>query len=218
MLPHKNASIEIGVDEAGRGSLFGSVFAAAVIWNPSLSDIPYHLIKDSKKLTPKKRKQAYDWIIHNLAFGIASIDSKEIDQINILRATEKAMRNALDNLHSFQKEMVRDGYNIAHAISETTSVIIDGTGWESTGLKETWPNLESVVKGDDKYYSIAAASILAKVSHDMHIEQLCTEHPEWDGMYHLSRNMGYGTKTHIEGIRQYGYTEHHRMTFSIKSL
>lgn len=189
---------EIGIDEAGRGPLIGSVYAAAVLWNNKLCP-PENLIIDSKKLSQKKRKVALDWIKNNIEFyeiGTASYD--EIDEINILEATKLAMERAINKL----KERINIEY-----------IIIDGIGWEK---KFTNYNIKSIVKGDSKYYSIACASILAKEYHDEYIKNLCIEYPELVEKYDLLNNMGYGTKKHIEGIKKYGYSKYHRKSFVIK--
>ena len=190
--------LEIGIDEAGRGSLIGRVYAGAVIWN---IDIVGDNIMDSKKLTPKKRTLADTWIKNNVyAWGIGWADNNEIDTHNILVATEIAMKRALDDMF-FKYKLNQNSIN---------TLIIDGIGWEN---KFTNFNTHSLVKGDNKLYSIAAASILAKVAHDNHINELCDLDCELDNKYNLLKNMGYGTKKHIDGIYKYGITPYHRKTF-----
>jgi ribonuclease HII len=189
--------IECGIDEAGRGPLFGYVYAAAVILDSNL-EIPEKLIVDSKKLSKKKRKEAYEWIINNIkTYGIGFATNEEIDKINILEATKLAMERAISKL-----------------TIKPTHYIIDGTGWEK---KFTDLNVTSIVKGDSKYYSIAAASILAKETHDQHIMEILEKNNELN-KYHLENNMGYGTKKHIEAITQYGYSSFHRKSFIIKKI
>lgn len=198
MFKYKNNINEIGVDEAGRGPLFGSVYAGAVIWDNNLDN---DIIKDSKKLTKIKRKKAFDWIIKNIKYwGVGSADQTEIDSINILQATKLAMDRAIDNL----KEKIDD------STLQIKNIIIDGTYWEKHNFDF---QVESVVKGDTKYYSIAAASILAKEFHDKHILELVENNPELDTKYNLKKNMGYGTKAHIEGLNLYGPSNYHRKTF-----
>lgn len=187
--------IECGIDEAGRGPLIGNVYAAVVIWPYNLKP-DENLIKDSKKLSPKKRSQAVEWIKkHIIHFGVGFATHTEIDNINILEATKLA----IDNLQI-----------------KPTHYIIDGIGWEKkfTNLS----NVKSIIKGDSCYYSIAAASILAKEYHDNHIIELCQLNQDIDDKYNLKSNMGYGSKTHIEGIKKYGYTDYHRKSFKIKCL
>lgn len=188
----KNDKYELSIDEAGRGPLFGPVVAGVVVWG----NAPYcDLIKDSKKLSKKKRKDALKWIKENVkeyAVGIAS--SNEIDEINILEATKLAMKRAIDKIKN-KKEL-----------------IIDGKGWNDCFDIPT----ESIIKGDDKYKNIAAASILAKETHDDLIRELC-ENNDFDEKYDLLKNMGYGTKNHLIGIKKYGYCQGHRKSFKIKN-
>jgi ribonuclease HII len=187
---------EAGIDEAGRGPLIGNVYAAVVIWSPDLQP-PNNLIKDSKKLSPKKRKIAFDWIINNVVdYGIGYADNNEIDNINILESTKLAMERAINKLKT-----------------KPPNLIIDGTGWEKKFMDY---QVNSIVKGDDKYYSIAAASILAKESHDEHIRNLCINNEDLNERYDLLNNMGYPTKKHINGVHTYGYSDYHRKTFNIK--
>ena len=192
-----NDIIECGIDEAGRGPLIGNVYAAAVIW-PLHLEPDKNLIKDSKKLSNKKRLKAIEWINKNIPYyGIGYATNQEIDSFNILEATKLAMERAINNLQL-----------------KSTHYIIDGIGWEKKF--NNLNNVKSIIKGDDHYYSIAAASILAKVHHDQHIIDLCKLYPELNEKYQLESNMGYGTKKHIEGIKNYGHSEHHRKSFKIK--
>ena len=171
--------IEVGLDEAGRGPLIGRVYAAAVNWgNTDINE----KVNDSKKLTSKNRAEVLKWIQENVdewAVGYAEPD--EIDKINILEATKLAMQRAIDQL-DFQPDYL----------------IIDGTFWEN---KFKNYNVTSIIKGDSQYYSIAAASIIAKEYHDDYIKKICYYNPELNEKYDLLNNMGYGTKKHIEGIK-----------------
>lgn len=187
---------EAGIDEAGRGPLFGKVFAGAVIFG----DIePIDIIKDSKKLSKKKRKIAREWIEKNVKdYGVGYSTVEEIDEINILEATKLAIKRAISNLKNKPKNL-----------------IIDGVNWKFKDLDYRY---DSIVKGDTKYYSIAAASILAKEYHDDDIKKLCQENEELNNNYDLLKNMGYGTKKHIEGIKKYGFSKFHRKSFKIKNL
>ncbi len=199
MLKYKNNINEIGLDEAGRGPLIGRVYAGAVIWD---QEKECDIIKDSKKLTPKKRAMALDWIKNNIKYwGVGYADEIEIDKINILNATKLAMDRAIDNLKTTK------GYKCTEKI---THLLIDGTGWEN---KFKNYNVESIVKGDSLYYSIAAASIIAKEHHDMHIRELISIDPSLDEKYSLSSNMGYPTAKHFDGIKKYGCSEYHRKSF-----
>lgn len=194
----KNNKNEIGIDEAGRGSFFGPVYAGAVIWG----DAPDHeLIKDSKKLSSKKRAIMKEWIENNvLAFGIGSCSSKEIDELGILNATHLAIERAVEIIHE------KINFNVPN-------VIIDGLGWENRNFNFKM-SIESVVKGDSKYKNIAAASILAKEYHDAEIINLCKNN-NLNKNYDMLKNKGYGTKKHREGILHYGLTENHRKSFKI---
>lgn len=190
--------LEIGIDEAGRGPLIGRVYASAVIWGKDIPNNP--IINDSKKLSAKKRGIALEWIKSNVkAWGVGWVDAEEIDQINILEATKLAMDRAIQNLITT--------FNLNN---QMLTLIIDGTGWEK---KFTNYTVKSIVKGDSKYLSIAAASIIAKEYHDEYIKNLCSCHPELNEKYDLLNNMGYGTKKHLLGIEKYGNSDFHRKTF-----
>jgi ribonuclease HII len=188
--------LEIGLDEAGRGCLLGRVYAAAVIWN---NEIENTHIKDSKKISKKKRDLLCEWIKNNTkAWGVGWAEPSEIDNINILESTKLAMNRAIDNL------------KLNFNINNIDTLIIDGSGWDN---KFPNYNVYSVIKGDNKLYSIAAASILAKVYHDNYINELCNNELELDVNYNLLNNMGYGTKKHIDGLYKYGASSYHRKTF-----
>lgn len=178
-----------GVDEAGRGPLAGPVFAAAVILPDGLENIG---LNDSKKLTEKKRDALFDIITEKaVAWCVASADEKEIDELNILNATFLAMKRAVDGL------AVRP--DIA---------LIDGNRRPGTGIRE-----ETIVKGDAKSISIAAASILAKVSRDRYMLELDKKYPE----YCFAKHKGYPTALHYEMIKKYGVSPVHRLSF-LKTL
>ena len=184
-LDRKKSGYLAGVDEAGRGPLAGPVFAAAVILS---DDVIIEGINDSKKLSEKKREILYDEICEKaISYCVASVDEKEIDDINILQATFKAMRNAVSGLS------VKPDY-----------VLIDGNKSPSTSFAE-----ETVVKGDSKSMSIAAASILAKVSRDRYITEIADKYPG----YGFEKHKGYGTKAHYEAIEKLGICPIHRKTF-----
>lgn len=185
LLHEKGYAAVCGVDEAGRGPLAGPVFAAAVILPDGLEDLG---INDSKKISEKKREKLFDLICENaIAWSVASADEKEIDELNILNATFLAMRRAVENLP------VQPDY-----------VLIDGNRCPKTGLPE-----EAVVKGDAKSISIAAASILAKVSRDRYLAELDKQYPEYKFLQHK----GYPTALHYEMIRTHGISPVHRKTF-----
>ena len=177
--------IVCGVDEAGRGPLAGPVCAAAVILPP---DLQIEGLNDSKKLTDKKRRELFDVIIENaVSYGIAMASEQEIDEINILQATFLAMQRALDKL-TVRPELA----------------LIDGNRAKDFGLP-----VQTIVKGDSLSASIAAASILAKVTRDRLMEELDGKYPQ----YGFAVHKGYGTKRHYEALRQYGPCEIHRRTF-----
>lgn len=179
-----------GVDEAGRGPLCGPVAAAAVIMP---RDSLIEGVNDSKKLTEKKREALYKEIVQKaIAYHVCLIDNEEIDKINILNATLKAMEGAINGLKI-----------------KADFALIDGN--QNRGI--TTPN-RTVVKGDSKSYSIACASILAKVTRDRLLEEYDALYPE----YGLSKHKGYGTKAHYEAILKYGITPIHRRTFLKKIL
>lgn len=182
-------NIVCGVDEAGRGPLAGPVFAAAVILPDGLEDIG---LNDSKKLTEKKRDALFDIIKEKaISYSIASASEKEIDEINILNATFLAMKRAVEGL-SIKPDIA----------------LIDGNRRPNTGIKE-----ETIVKGDAKSISIAAASILAKVSRDRYMLELDRQYPE----YQFAKHKGYPTALHYEMIKKYGVSPVHRVTF-LKTL
>ncbi len=175
-----------GVDEAGRGPLAGPVCAAAVILDPSK---PIEGINDSKKLSEKKREMLFDVIKENaLAYGIAFASVEEIEEHNILNATYLAMLRAIENLNVEPDYALIDGNRVPKGISI---------------------ECETVVKGDAKSMSIAAASILAKVTRDKLLYEYDEKYPE----YGFAKHKGYGTAEHMEAIRKYGMTEVHRPSF-----
>ena len=197
MLKQYQNKFEVGIDEAGRGCWWGPVVAGAVIWTENLTH-PY--LTDSKKLSEKKRNELYPWIKKNCLYGIGSASSKEIDNIGILKATILAMNRAIDNLEN----MINNKSNIINI----HSLIIDGINWKQNDF--SYP-LSSIVKGDSKYYSIAAASILAKVYRDNY----CLEKSQLNEYkkYTLEKHKGYGTKLHKEMIEKYGPSNEHRFSF-----
>jgi len=197
-----NNIYEIGVDEAGRGPLFGRVYAAAVIL-PKDDSFEHSKMKDSKKFHSKtKIEERAEYIkTHAIAWYISFEDETVIDEINILQATQKCM-------HTCIKEIKKQ---IEHIESTSIHLLIDGNYFNPfEDLQFT-----TVEGGDNKYTCIAAASILAKVERDKYIEELCKKNPELSEKYGLDSNKGYGCKKHIEGIKKYGITSGHRKTFGI---
>ena len=180
--------IEAGCDEAGRGCLAGSVYAAAVILPP---DYQNELLNDSKKLTAKKRYALREEIERDaIAWAVGIVTSKEIDKINILNASFLAMHRALEQLKVRPQAIIVDGnrFNPYEDLPFTT-----------------------IIKGDGKYLSIAAASILAKTYRDDYMLSLAEEYPQYD----WQSNMGYPTKKHRQAIREYGITPYHRKSYNL---
>ena len=178
--------IVAGVDEVGRGSLIGPVYAAAVILNKSIKK---NLLKDSKSISKKKRELLFKYIKKNSIWAIGRASTKEIEKINILQASLLAMKRAIKKLKK-----------------KPSVVLIDGN--QLPNLKNY--NLKAIIKGDQKIPSISAASIIAKVSRDKFITVLAKKNKG----YYWNQNFGYGTKKHLIAIKKLGITKHHRKTFS----
>lgn len=179
-----------GIDEVGRGPLAGPVVAAAVILPDDFNILG---IDDSKKLTENKREELFVSIREvAISIGVGIVDAKEIDEINIYEATKKAMGAAISDLH------ILPDFLLVDAMKLTTP----------------FPS-EAIIKGDSKSISIAAASIIAKVTRDRMMKEMAQSYPE----YHFEQNMGYGTREHLEALQQYGATPFHRRTFApVKEL
>ncbi len=174
-----------GIDEVGRGPLAGPVMAAALIL-PKNCDILY--INDSKKLSPKKREEMAKKIEEiAISIGYGVVDEKIIDEINILNATKRAMKIAIENLS------VKPDF-----------CLIDSVKLDNVSISQ-----KSFTKGDEKSMSIAAASIVAKVKRDKYMVEISKKYPE----YNFEKNKGYGTKEHIYMLKKYGYSDIHRKTF-----
>ena len=217
---------EIGIDEAGRGPMFGRLYVAGVILpkcNPSnisveTSVFRYQDMKDSKKFhSSKKIKEVSAYIKqHALAWHIHYISEQTIDQINIrqsvLRAMQECAKQCIYQLQSSCPEMIPE---------KDVFLLIDGNDFVSCPMFDE--SRQSIIEiphktfegGDNTFCAIAAASILAKVARDEYIEELCIEHPELDVRYGISKNKGYGTKTHLDGIRTHGICEWHRRSYGI---
>ena len=187
----------VGVDEAGRGPLAGSVVATAVKLKKYSEELQE--INDSKKLSEKKREKLFDIIMENFEVGIGVANSDEIDEINILNATFLAMRRALEEL----KKKVKIN-------EESTLILVDG----NFKIREYSGKQEAVIKGDAKSLSIAAASIIAKVTRDRMLVEEDKNYPE----YGFAKHKGYGTKAHREALLKYGACPIHRKSFLTKIL
>lgn len=194
--------LEAGIDEVGRGCLFGRVYTALVSLPKGFDDkeLTKKLIKDSKKLSPIQREKAYDYIMDNaLDVQVDYMEVEDIDELNILWATIKSMNNCI------KKSPLIYG-----------KVLIDGNTFKyfNTDIEKTTKH-ECVIKGDDTYYSIASASIIAKVTRDRYIHEMCDKNPSLHEKYDLRNNIGYQNPAHLAGIKKHGICEFHRKTFGI---
>jgi ribonuclease HII len=217
---------EIGVDEAGRGPLFGRVYTGAVILPPTSRDasststtttttvFDFSLLKDSKKFhSEKKIREVSDYIKeHAVAWAISYEEPGVIDSLNIRRATLQCMRNSINTVVK------------KHTAEPRTSdylLLIDGNDFIPMGnYNQETDEIDNythvcVEGGDNTYACIAAASILAKVARDEYIEKMCDEYPILDELYSLRGNKGYGAKKHLDGIREHGITQWHRRSYGI---
>jgi ribonuclease HII len=196
----EKGKLEVGLDEAGRGCLFGPVCIAGVIWLDEDPDESIE-IKDSKKCSVKHLNKCYDYIIDKcISYSIHMMDHKTIDEDNILQSSLNGMHLCLDTISE----------NI-----QFDTILVDGNHFHTYYNKESDEFIphRCVIKGDNIYKSIAAASILAKTYRDNYIIQLVKDNPELE-KYDIQNNKGYGTKKHLDAIKQYGITKWHRTTFS----
>ncbi|MBF4519218.1 ribonuclease HII [Flavobacterium sp. ANB] len=199
---------ETGTDEAGRGCLAGPVTAAAVILP---ADFANEFLNDSKQLSEKIREQLKPVIEkHAVCFAVTHLHPEEIDEINILNASMKGMQECILKLNQRPEYIIVDGNRSLNAklgLKNSSGKQFSATEIE---LLKSIPN-QSIIKGDSKFLSIAAASILAKTYRDEYMNQIHEEFP----MYNWKRNKGYPTKEHREAIRKYGTTKYHRMSFKL---
>jgi ribonuclease HII len=220
-LTHK---YEVGVDEAGRGPLFGRVYTGAVILPPPSSaaaaEFDFSLLKDSKKFnSDQKIQEVSDYIKeHAVAWAISYEEAAVVDSLNIRRATLQCMRNSINKVIKNHSSVPATA--AAHR-TEDYLLLIDGNDFiplgnynQETSEIDTYTHV-CVVDGDNTYACIAAASILAKVARDDYIEKLCDQYPVLDEMYSLRGNKGYGAKKHMDGIREHGITQWHRRSYGI---
>ena len=187
-----NVNYIIGTDEAGRGPAAGGVWAAAVCFNKNIDKKLFSNLNDSKKLTPKKREMLYDIIKKNSIWSIKAVTVEKIEKINILQASLLAMNYAVSDV-------------IQQLNADNTLTLIDGNKL----INNFNHKQKFIIKGDSKSASIAAASILAKVSRDKYMDKIHLEYPQYDWI----KNKGYLTKAHIKAIQQYGVTKYHRLSF-----
>lgn len=192
-------TIEVGLDEAGRGCLFGRLYVGAVVFSNDTDDmfdngVALKEIKDSKLLTKRKRDILYDYIQEcALDKAVSYAEAEEVDRLNVLQADLATMHRALDSL-----------------LVPVERVLVDGDHWRP--YKDTEGH--AIVDGDAQYLAIAAAGILAKVSRDRWVQETVAAHPEWDEWYGLSSNMGYGTAAHMKGLTEHGVTSEHRKSYA----
>jgi ribonuclease HII len=204
--------IEFGIDEAGRGPMFGRVYAGVVVL-PKDDSFDHSQMKDSKKFHSKKKiEQVAEYIkVNAIAWAVEYEDEQTIDEINILQATQSAMHKGIKKVLA----------QLSNVNMENILLLVDGNYFKPyTTLNNAKTKLETikyqlVEGGDNKYTAIAAASILAKVERDKYIEDLCIQNPELIEHYGIDSNKGYGSKKHMDGIKQYGITKWHRKTFGI---
>ena len=203
-------TLEVGIDEAGRGPLFGRVYIGAVIIPPD-ETFQQSFIKDSKKFTSKKKiSEVAEYIKKNaIAWSVTSRSEKVIDKFNIRQATLSSMHESINKIITSKKLTV-----------ENIRLLVDGNDFKpfiKLNTKNSLYQIEHncIVGGDNKYTGIAAASILAKVERDKYIESLCDDYPYLNEKYDLKKNKGYGTKNHLNAIKLNGITPWHRRTYGI---
>ena len=192
--------VECGIDEAGRGPLFGRVYTACVIL-PNDDSFNHSMMKDSKRFTSKKKlMEAYNYILENaIDYCVTYKTEEEIDTENILQATLNCMKLSIDGLKH-----------------KPNHILVDGNHFKPyTGSNGKVTPYTCVEGGDNEYTCIAAASILAKVERDAYIESIVEENPLLDTYYQLSSNKGYGTKHHLTGLKEHGLSPWHRKSFGI---
>jgi ribonuclease HII len=228
--------IEIGADEVGRGPMFGRVYSGAVVL-PKDDSFDHYKMKDSKKFTSKNSKkinEVAEYIKQNaIAWAVCYEDERVIDEINILQATQSAMHKAIkaviNQLTASNKIPNKDYNNLFLLIDgnyfKPLSITDDTNIFANTNTSSSKKfykinngqslQYRTIEGGDNKYTAIAAASILAKVERDKYIEDLCLENPDLIEKYGLDSNKGYGSKKHMDGIKQYGISKWHRRSFGI---
>jgi ribonuclease HII len=207
--------VEIGVDEVGRGPLFGRVYTAAVIL-PKDDSFDHSKMKDSKKFHSKQKiLEAAEYIKQNaIAWSVSYESEITIDEINILQATQQAMHSAINKCIIKNEEQSKQSKQ-----STQVKLLIDGNYFKPivkyNSVRKMLEQVDYVCieGGDNKYTAIAAASIIAKVARDTYIEELCAANPELIEKYSIDSNKGYGAKKHMDGIKEHGITIWHRRSF-----
>ena len=214
--PGREALIQIGVDEAGRGPLLGRVYAAAVVLPKDDASFRHEDMKDSKRFHSKKKiRQVAQYIRDHpgVTFSIQFVEPDVIDSINIRQAVFQAMHSAIRNVLQ----------QLSSSQQQTPLLLIDGNDFlpytyleNDADNEPRWKTVPHVTieQGDNQFTCIAAASILAKVAHDDYIADLCLQYPELIQRYALDKNVGYGTRQHLDGILKYGITPWHRKSFA----
>jgi len=205
-------TFEIGIDEAGRGPLFGRLYVGAVIL-PKTSDFRHDLMKDSKRFHSKKKiREIADYIKQAALFwSVQYVEPAVIDEINIRQSVFRGMHECIRDI------LTKSGGEVNY---ENVMLLVDGNDFKPfTQYDEESETIrsfrhETIEGGDNKYTCIAAASILAKVERDQYIAELCTLYPELAERYGIDTNMGYGTKKHIQGIEAHGITQWHRKSYA----
>ncbi len=202
--------IEIGIDEAGRGPMFGRVYIGAVVLPKDSKRFDFSKMKDSKKFhSDKKIKEVAEYIKSNaVAWSVTYAEHTEIDEKNIRKSTIDCMHNAVNDLMEKMNKMADELYLLVDGNDFIPMMKLCGDSYIQIPHK-------CIESGDNTYASIAAASILAKVTRDEYIIQMCKENPDLNTRYDLESNKGYGTKKHMDGIRTHGISQWHRKSFGL---
>ena len=216
------AFLEIGVDEAGRGPMFGRVYVSAVVLPRDPKQFDFSKMKDSKKFhSEKKIKEVAEYIkTHAISWSVRFAEHGAIDALNIRRATiqtmHEAIRDVCDDIKNRDKNKNGEDFYLLIDGNDFIPMLHPHSQSQSHDSKQSMHLHYSTIEGgDNTYASIAAASILAKVSRDEYIMELCKQYPDLQAKYDLERNKGYGTKKHMDGIKQHGISEWHRRSFGI---
>ena len=208
--PDEN-QFEIGIDEAGRGPLFGRLYVAGAVL-PKDGSIDMTYIRDSKKLTKKKLDEMYEYICEKaVVYHVEYVESKTIDIMNIREAVLMAMR--ICGVRCVEK--LNEKKLVAVEGLKPYFLCVDGNDCPACHYQEELIPGRAFTSGDNSYGSMAAASILAKVSRDRYIYELCQKYPKLSELYKMDSHKGYGTAAHLNAIRTYGITEHHRKSFGL---